>query len=111
MDKAGTGGQAITGESYASIPQQTDAQNKKETKQAPIKGMTQQKRVQNLDHTYMSYTESGFDSDPVETNQNFELNSNISYNMLPNHGYTSGFTDLNTQKRRVLLDEDESPRV
>jgi hypothetical protein len=37
---------------------------------------------------YMSQSELGND----ELN-NFELNSNVSVNMLPNHGYTSGFTD------------------
>jgi len=43
----------------------------------------------------MSHTESGFESDPT-----LELNSNTSVNMLPNHGYTSGFTDGIHNKRK-----------
>ena len=29
---------------------------------------------------------------------NFEINSNVNVNMLPNHGYTSGFTDVTKKK-------------
>ena len=61
----------------------------------------------------MSY-DSGFDSDQVE-NHNFEMNSTVSVTMMPNHGYTSGYTDLNRRnyknndKRRILLDTEREP--
>lgn len=69
-----------------------------------------------MDQQYMSQSE--YESEVLH---NFELNSNTSLTMLPNHGYTSGFTDgiqSRPQKRvsgrdqegkrtsRVLVDED-----
>jgi len=61
---------------------------------------------------YMSQSE--YESEVLH---NFELNSNTSVTMLPNHGYTSGFTDgMYTKKQKlnaannskVLIDEDHT---
>ena len=50
----------------------------------------------------MSYTDNGSESDRLDSsfmmdqtvNNNFELNSNVSLTQMPNHGYTSGFTEI-----------------
>ena len=53
----------------------------------------------------MSYTDHGSNSserldssfnlmDNSTLNNNFELNSNVSLTQMPNHGYTSGFTEI-----------------
>ena len=73
-------------------------------------GLQTSKKPQLISFGSKDYIEPASDCD---FQNNFELNSNISVNMLPNHGYNSSYTEgVHTSKSkekkrsRVLLDDD-----
>lgn len=87
MHAGGTGEQVMDQESMTVPLHNTNARETEVNRYQHLINVQNKQQDQ-----YMS--QSDYESSENYRNNNFELNSNVDVNMLPNHGYTSGFTDV-----------------